>query len=136
MCSPRYYPFSLEMLPAQGISQHRPFPNTHFSSSCTFCFALVLFECQSILSGLFFQFIKIFESFPCSLRALAAPLSSVLSADAISLLHIPLPKSLMKILSNSRPCADPCSTILKPSFQFDSKQPIALEYAFPAGLVP
>lgn len=71
----------------------------------------------------------------CSLRALAAPLSLVLSADAISLLHIPLPKSLMKILSNTRPCTDPCSAVLKPSFHFDNKQPIAFQYAFPAGLI-
>lgn len=101
-----------------------------------FCFALVLLEYQSILSSLFLQFVKIFESFSCSLRALAAPLSSVLSADAVSLLHIPLPKSLMKILSNTRPCTDPCSTELKPSFHFDNKQPIAFQYAFPAGLGP
>jgi len=130
ICCPQYYPFSAEMLPTQ------PFPDTHFDSSSTFCFGLVLFKHQSGLSRLFLPFVKIFESFSCSLRALAAPLSLVLSADAISLLHIPLPKSLMKILSNTRPCTDPCSTILNPSFHFDNKQLVAFQYAFPAGLVP
>lgn len=123
-------PFSLEIQPTQ------PFPDTRFDSSSTFCFALIPFEHQSILSSLFLQFVKVFESFSCSLRALAAPLSSVLSADAASLLHIPLPKSLMKILSNTRPCTDPCGAVPKPSFHFDNKQPIAFPYAFPAGLVP
>lgn len=96
ICCPQYYPFSLEMLPTQ------PLPDTLSDSSSTFCFAFVLFKHQSILSSIFLRFVKVFESFSCSLRALAAPLSSVLSADAVRLLHIPLPKSLMKILSNTR----------------------------------
>lgn len=97
ICCPQYFPFSLEMLPTQ------PLPDTLSDSSSTFCFAFVLFKHQSILSSIFLQFVKVFESFSRSLRALAAPLSSVLSADAVRLLHIPLPKPLMKILSNTRP---------------------------------
>lgn len=127
---PWYCPFFLEILPAQ------PFPDTRFNSSRTFCFPLVLFECQYILSSLFLQLVKIFESSSCSPRALAAPLSLVLLADAINLLHILLPKLGMKILNNTRPYTSPGSTVLQPSFHFHNKQPTAFQHSFPAGLVP
>lgn len=66
-----------------------------------------------------------FESFSCSLRALAAPLSLALSADPMSRLHFPFPESLTKLLSDTRACTDHCSTPLEPSFHLDNNQLIA-----------
>lgn len=58
ICCPQHYPHSIEMLPTQ------PFPDIRFDSSSTFCFALVLFECQSTLSRLLLQFVKILHLSP------------------------------------------------------------------------
>lgn len=90
-----FCPFLLEMLPM------KPFLDAHFNRFHTFTHTNLFF------CSLFLQFDKIFESFSCSLRALTAPLSLVLSTAAICLLNIPLPKSLMKILSNARAAQTP-----------------------------
>lgn len=71
-----------------------------------------------------------FESFSCSLRALAAPLSLALSADPMSRLHFPFPESLTKLLTDTRACTDHCSTPLKPSFHLDNNQLIAFLCGF------